>query len=154
MLELIQRVIIKYFPRANFITYVINCHHNYVAKETHGFGEVYITRKGAIRAGLNELGIIPGSMGAKSFIVRGLGNEKSLLSCSHGAGRRMSRGQAKRAFTVADLEGQTQGVECRKDEGVLDEIPGAYKDIDTVMANQSDLVEIVHTLKQVMCIKG
>jgi tRNA-splicing ligase RtcB len=154
MLELIHRVIIKYFPRANFITYVINCHHNYVAKETHGFGEVYITRKGAIRAGLNELGIIPGSMGAKSFIVRGLGNEKSLLSCSHGAGRRMSRGQAKRAFTVADLEGQTQGVECRKDEGVLDEIPGAYKDIDTVMANQSDLVEIVHTLKQVMCIKG
>lgn len=154
MLTLIDRVLRKHFPRVEWTQGVINCHHNYVAKEEHDFGEVYITRKGAIRAGFYELGIIPGSMGAKSFIVRGLGNKESLLSCSHGAGRRMSRGQAKRAFTISDLAQQTQGVECRKDEGVLDEIPGAYKDIDQVMANQSDLVEIVHTLKQVMCIKG
>ncbi|MDR3074064.1 MAG: RtcB family protein [Deltaproteobacteria bacterium] len=132
----------------------INCHHNYVAEETH-FGErMYITRKGAIRAGEGELGIIPGSMGAKSFIVRGLGNAASYCSCSHGAGRRMSRSAAKRRFSRHDLAEQTDGVECRKDSGVIDEIPGAYKDIDEVMANQSDLVEIVHTLKQVLCIKG
>ena len=132
----------------------INCHHNYVAREEH-FGErLFITRKGAIRAGVGELGIIPGSMGAKSFIVRGLGNEASYCSCSHGAGRRMSRSEAKRRFTRRDLVEQTEGVECRKDGGVLDEIPGAYKDIDAVMANQSDLVEIVHTLKQVLCVKG
>ena len=132
----------------------INCHHNYVAEETH-FGErMYITRKGAIRAGEGELGIIPGSMGAKSFIVRGLGNAASYCSCSHGAGRRMSRSAAKRRFNHHDLAAQTAGVECRKDGGVVDEIPGAYKDIDEVMANQSDLVEIVHTLKQVLCVKG
>lgn len=132
----------------------INCHHNYVAREEH-FGErLFITRKGAIRAGVGELGIIPGSMGAKSFIVRGLGNEASYCSCSHGAGRRMSRSEAKRRFTRRDLVEQTEGVECRKDGGVLDEIPGAYKDIDTVMANQSDLVEVAHTLKQVLCVKG
>jgi tRNA-splicing ligase RtcB len=132
----------------------INCHHNYVARETH-FGErMYITRKGAIRAGEGELGIIPGSMGAKSFIVRGLGNSASYCSCSHGAGRRMSRSAAKRRFNRHDLAEQTAGVECRKDGGVVDEIPGAYKDIDEVMANQSDLVEIVHTLKQVLCVKG
>ncbi|GHU42092.1 RNA-splicing ligase RtcB [Betaproteobacteria bacterium] len=132
----------------------INCHHNYVAEETH-FGErMYITRKGAIRAGEGELGIIPGSMGAKSFIVRGLGNAASYCSCSHGAGRRMSRSAAKRCFDRHDLAAQTAGVECRKDGGVVDEIPGAYKDIDEVMANQSDLVDIVHTLKQVLCVKG
>jgi tRNA-splicing ligase RtcB len=132
----------------------INCHHNYVARETH-FGErLYITRKGAIRAGEGELGIVPGSMGAKSFIVRGLGNHASYCSCSHGAGRRMSRSAAKRCFSRHDLAEQTAGIECRKDGGVLDEIPGAYKDIDEVMANQSDLVEIVHTLKQVLCVKG
>jgi tRNA-splicing ligase RtcB len=132
----------------------INCHHNYVARETH-FGEsLFITRKGAIRAGAGELGIIPGSMGARSFIVRGLGNAASYCSCSHGAGRRMSRSAAKRRFSRHDLAEQTRDVECRKDGGVLDEIPGAYKDIDAVMENQSDLVEIVHTLKQVLCVKG
>ena len=132
----------------------INCHHNYVQKETH-FGEnVFVTRKGAISAREGELGIIPGSMGTKSYIVRGLGNEQSFCSCSHGAGRRMSRTAARRMFSREDLEAQTLGVECRKDGGVLDEIPAAYKDIDEVMANQSDLVEIVHTLKQLVCVKG
>ncbi|GHU05205.1 RNA-splicing ligase RtcB [Betaproteobacteria bacterium] len=141
-------------PRFTTSDEAINCHHNYVAEETH-FGErMYITRKGAIRAGEGELGIIPGSMGAKSFIVRGLGNAASYCSCSHGAGRRMSRSAAKRHFSRHDLAAQTAGVECRKDGGVVDEIPGAYKDIDEVMANQSDLVEIVHTLKQVLCVKG
>lgn len=132
----------------------INCHHNYVEQEVH-FGEsVYVTRKGAISAYKDELGIIPGSMGAKSFIVRGLGNEESFCSCSHGAGRKMSRTKAAKTFTIEDLRGQTQGVECRIDKGVIDEIPGAYKDIDEVMANQKDLVEVVHTLKQVLCVKG
>ncbi len=132
----------------------VECHHNYVAEEEH-FGEpVYVTRKGAIRAGRGELGIIPGSMGARSYIVRGKGSKEALDSCAHGAGRRMSRSQAKAAYTVADLERQTAGVECRKDRGVIDEIPGAYKDIDTVIANSSDLVDVVHTLKQVVCVKG
>ncbi len=132
----------------------INCHHNYVAKEHHFDADVYVTRKGAIRAGEGELGIIPGSMGAKSFIVRGKGNPTSFCSCSHGAGRRMSRTQAKRQYNSRDLEDQTQSVECRKDRGVVDEIPAAYKDIDQVMENQSDLVEVVHTLKQIVCVKG
>jgi tRNA-splicing ligase RtcB len=132
----------------------INCHHNYVAREQHFGASMFITRKGAIRAGVGELGIIPGSMGAKSFIVRGLGNAASYFSCSHGAGRRISRSAAKRRFSRHDLAEQTAGIECRKDGGVLDEIPAAYKDIDTVMENQSDLVDIVHTLKQVLCVKG
>jgi tRNA-splicing ligase RtcB len=132
----------------------INCHHNYVAREEHFGEQVFVTRKGAISAREGELGIIPGSMGARSFIVRGLGNPESFHSCSHGAGRRMSRTEAKRRFNRRDLEQQTSGVECRKDGGVLDEIPGAYKDIDRVMANQTDLVEVVHTLKQVVCVKG
>lgn len=132
----------------------INCHHNYVQKETHFGAEVYVTRKGAISAQHGQLGIIPGSMGAKSFIVRGLGNEQSFCSCSHGAGRRMSRTEAKRRFNTHDLAQQTSGIECRKDKNVVDEIPGAYKDIDTVMQHQSDLVEVVHTLKQVLCVKG
>lgn len=132
----------------------INCHHNYIAQETH-FGEkMFITRKGAISAREGELGIIPGSMGAKSYIVRGMGNPLSYASCSHGAGRRMSRSAAKRRFNRFDLEEQTRGIECRKDGGVVDEIPGAYKDIDQVMENQKDLVEAVHTLRQVLCIKG
>ena len=132
----------------------INCHHNYVAREQH-FGEkLYITRKGAISAREGEMGIIPGSMGAKSYIVRGLGNAESLCSCSHGAGRRMSRSKARRRFSRFDLAEQTSGVECRKDGGVLDEIPAAYKDIDEVMEHQRDLVEIAHTLKQVLCVKG
>jgi len=132
----------------------INCHHNYVAVEEHYGERVFVTRKGAIRAGLDELGIIPGSMGARSYIVRGKGNAESFCSCAHGAGRRMSRMQAKKQFRIDDLELQTRGVECRKDKGVLDEIPGAYKDIDVVMSHQTDLVEVVHTLKQVMCVKG
>jgi len=132
----------------------ISCHHNYVARERHFGADVFVTRKGAIRAGEGEMGIIPGSMGARSFIVRGKGNPQSLCSCAHGAGRRMSRTEAKRRFTAADVERQTAGVECRKDAGVVDEIPGAYKDIDDVMAHQSDLVEVVHTLKQVLCVKG
>ena len=132
----------------------INCHHNYVERETHFGRNVWVTRKGAIRARKGELGIIPGSMGQRSYVVRGLGNAESYCSCSHGAGRRMSRGAAKKAFTIADLRAQTAGVECRKDQAVLDEIPGAYKNIDEVMQNQRDLVEVVHTLKQVMCVKG
>jgi len=132
----------------------INCHHNYVAIEQHFDAQVFVTRKGAIRAGEGELGIIPGSMGAKSFIVRGKGNAQSFYSCSHGAGRRMSRTKAKKEFSVEDMAAQTQGVECRKDKGVVDEIPGAYKDIDVVMENQHDLIEVVHTLKQIVCVKG
>lgn len=132
----------------------VQCHHNYASVEEHFGQQVWVTRKGAVSARRGELGIIPGSMGAKSFIVRGKGNTDSYCSCSHGAGRRLSRAAAKRTYTLADLKEQTAGVECRKDAGVLDEIPGAYKDIDTVMAAQVDLVEVVHTLKQVMCIKG
>ena len=132
----------------------INCHHNYVSREHHFGADVYVTRKGAISAREGELGIIPGSMGARSYIVRGRGNLQSFCSCAHGAGRRMSRSAAKREFTRADLEAQTHGIECRKDAGVIDEIPAAYKDIDSVMANQGDLVSIEHTLRQVLCIKG
>ena len=132
----------------------VNCHHNYVQAEVH-FGErVFVTRKGAVAAQAGELGIIPGSMGAKSYIVRGKGNPDSFCSCSHGAGRRMSRGEAKRRFTVEDQVLATEGVECRKDSGVIDEIPLAYKDIDAVMEAQKDLVEIVAVLKQVLCVKG
>ena len=132
----------------------ISCHHNYVAEETHDGREVLVTRKGAIRAGKGDMGIIPGSMGTGSYIVRGLGNEDAMCSASHGACRRMSRNQAKRTFTEAELAEQTAGVECRKDRGVLDEIPGAYKDIADVIARQTDLVEVVHHIKQVVCVKG
>jgi tRNA-splicing ligase RtcB len=132
----------------------INCHHNYVQKENH-FGEnVLVTRKGAVRAAKGVMGIIPGSMGAKSFIVRGRGNKESFDSCSHGAGRLMSRTEAKKTFSLADHVAATEGVACRKDEGVIDETPAAYKPIEAVMAAQADLVEIVHTLKQVVCVKG
>src|SRR5688572_24377819 len=133
---------------------IVNCHHNYVAVEEHFGDSVYVTRKGAINAEDGRYGIIPGSMGAKSFIIKGLGNPQSFNSCSHGAGRKMSRTQAKKHFTEEDLKRQTAGVECRKDRGVLDEIPGAYKDIDEVMRNQTDLVEVVAELKQVVCVKG
>lgn len=132
----------------------VNCHHNYVSREHHFGKDCFVTRKGAVRAQKGELGIIPGSMGARSFIVRGLGNADSFNSCSHGAGRIMSRTAAKKAFNIADQEAATRGVECRKDAGVIDEIPHAYKDIDKVMAAQDDLVEVVHTLKQVVCVKG
>lgn len=132
----------------------VNCHHNYAEREHHFGSNVIVTRKGAVRARVGDMGIIPGSMGTRSYIVRGLGNPESFCSCSHGAGRRMSRGKAKAHFTVEDLAAQTAGVECRKDDGVLDEIPGAYKDIDEVMVNQSDLVEVVTSLKQILCVKG
>jgi len=132
----------------------VNCHHNYVERERHYGEDVYVTRKGAVRARLGDLGIIPGSMGARSFIVRGLGNDESFHSCSHGAGRAMSRTAAKLKFSLEDHARATQGVECRKDRDVLDETPGAYKPIDLVMHAQRDLIEIVHTLKQVVCVKG
>ena len=132
----------------------VNCHHNYVQKETHFGADVFVTRKGAVSAKKGQFGIIPGSMGARSFIVRGLGNPESFDSCSHGAGRVMSRTKAKKLFTVDDQIKATEGVECRKDADVIDEIPLAYKDIDAVMAAQKDLVEIVYTLKQVVCVKG
>ena len=132
----------------------VNCHHNYVQKEHHFGEDVFVTRKGAVSAKRGEMGIIPGSMGARSFIVRGLGNPESFESCSHGAGRVMSRTKAKKLYSVADQIKATEGVECRKDEGVIDEIPMAYKDIDAVMAAQKDLVEVVHTLKQIVCVKG
>ena len=154
MLELVLDALHATLSPFEVTEHAVNCHHNYVARERHFGAEVYITRKGAIRAGLGELGIIPGSMGAKSYIVRGKGNEESFCSCAHGAGRRMSRSQAKKAFSADDLIRQTAGVECRKDAGVVDEIPAAYKDIDTVMANQDDLIEVVHTLRQVVCVKG
>ncbi|MSP80212.1 MAG: RtcB family protein [Rhodospirillales bacterium] len=132
----------------------VNCHHNYVAMEHHFGADVWVTRKGAVRARAGDLGIIPGSMGARSFIVRGKGNPEAFHSCSHGAGRAMSRTEAKRRFTLADHVAATVGVECRKDAEVIDETPAAYKSIDAVMAAQADLVEIVHTLKQVVCVKG
>lgn len=153
MMQLYLEALEPFFPTIHTLT-GIACHHNYVAEETHFGEEVLVTRKGAIRAGVGEMGIIPGSMGTRSFIVEGLGNPDSFSSASHGAGRRMSRGQAKRQFTIADLAEQTAGVECRKDEGVLDEIPGAYKDIDQVMANQKDLVKITAELHAVLCVKG
>jgi tRNA-splicing ligase RtcB len=153
ILEEVVRNLRLHFPHLTLAD-PINCHHNYLARETH-FGEkVIVTRKGAIRAGAGALGIIPGSMGTRSYIVEGLGNPESFESCSHGAGRRMSRTAAKRTFTNADLIAQTEGVECRKDSGVLDEIPGAYKNIEEVMRNQSDLVRTVAILKQFLCVKG
>lgn len=154
MLDLILEAIRPHLPPFHTEGEAINCHHNYVARETHLGEALFITRKGAISARDGELGIIPGSMGAKSYIVRGKGNSASFCSCSHGAGRRMSRSEAKRRFNRHDLAQQTEGVECRKDKGVLDEIPGAYKDIDRVMELQTDLVEVLHTLKQVVCVKG
>jgi len=154
MLELVLDALRDHLPPFELVESAVNCHHNYVARETHFGAEVYVTRKGAIRAGAGELGIIPGSMGAKSFIVRGKGNAESFDSCAHGAGRRMSRTEAKKQFTSEDLSAQTEGVECRKDKGVIDEIPAAYKVIDDVMANQTDLVDVVAVLKQVVCVKG
>jgi tRNA-splicing ligase RtcB len=154
MMQFIVEALRKKLPKFGITKEAINCHHNYVTQELH-FGEkVFVTRKGAIRAGVDELGIIPGSMGVKSFIVRGKGNPQSFCSCSHGAGRKMSRTEAKRKFSTDDVSRQTEGVECRKDEGIIDEIPAAYKDIDKVMEQQSDLIEVVHTLKQIVCVKG
>jgi tRNA-splicing ligase RtcB len=153
MFDLYRQVMRRHFPEVQFDEPVL-CHHNYVAEETHHGEELLVTRKGAISARAGELGVIPGSMGTRSYIVRGLGNPESLHSASHGAGRKMSRGEAKRQFSVKDLAEQTRGVECRKDGGVLDEIPGAYKPIEQVMEYQRDLVEVVAELKQVLCVKG
>ena len=154
MMGLVLEALRRHLPAFEVTGEAVNCHHNYVERERHYGKEVWLTRKGAIRARAGDLGIIPGSMGARSYIVRGRGAAESFQSCAHGAGRRMSRTQAEKRFSTADLEEQTAGVICRKDKGVLDEIPGAYKDIDEVMASQSDLVEVVHTLKQVVCVKG
>jgi tRNA-splicing ligase RtcB len=154
MMDLAIESMRRHLPSFEVTAEAVNCHHNYVERETHYGEQVWLTRKGAIRAREGELGIIPGSMGARSYIVRGKGSAESFDSCAHGAGRKMSRNAAQKCFTVENLAEQTSGVICRKDKGVLDEIPGAYKDIDEVMANQSDLVEVVHTLKQVVCVKG
>jgi tRNA-splicing ligase RtcB len=154
MMALVIGALRRHLPPFEVTGEAVNCHHNYVEREHHYGAEVWVTRKGAIRARAGDLGIIPGSMGTRSYIVRGKGGAEAFHSCAHGAGRRMSRNQAAQSFSVVDLERQTAGVVCRKDKGVLDEIPGAYKDIDEVMANQSDLVEVVHTLKQVICVKG
>jgi tRNA-splicing ligase RtcB len=153
MLTLLMKDLKYTFPQVEFED-GIYCHHNYVSEETHYGEDVIVTRKGAISAQAGQMGIIPGSMGTRSYIVRGLGNPESFNSASHGAGRRMSRSKAKKQFTQADLEAQTAGVECRKDAGVIDEIPGAYKDIDQVIGYQKDLVEVVAELKQVLCVKG
>jgi tRNA-splicing ligase RtcB (3'-phosphate/5'-hydroxy nucleic acid ligase) len=154
MLELVLAALQRHLTPFTVTTEAVNCHHNYVTQEHHYGENVWVTRKGAIRARAGDLGIVPGSMGARSFIVRGLGNPESFCSSAHGAGRKMSRTAAEKQFTVADMVAQTQGVICRKDKDVIDEIPGAYKDIDQVMANQADLTEILHTLKQVVCVKG
>ena len=154
MLNRVVDVLRSVFPDMELRENAINCHHNYITKENHMGKNLWVTRKGAVRARDGDLGIIPGSMGAKSFIVKGKGNVQSLHSCSHGAGRKMSRNAAKKKYTKDDLIRQTKGIECRKDKDVIDEIPGAYKDIDKVMAAQKDLVEVQYTLKQVMCVKG
>jgi tRNA-splicing ligase RtcB len=154
MMDLVLAALARHLPSFEVTSEVVNCHHNYVERERHFGRQVWVTRKGAIRARDGDPGIIPGSMGARSYIVRGKGAEESFKSCAHGAGRRMSRSAAMKAFTPQDVAAQTAGVLCRKDKGVIDEIPAAYKDIDEVMANQSDLVEVLHTLKQVICVKG
>ena len=154
MMDLVLDAMHRHLPSFEVTDEAVNCHHNYVEPEEHYGERVWLTRKGAIRAREGELGIIPGSMGARSYIVRGKGSRESFHSCAHGAGRLMSRGAAQKKFSLEDLRTQTQGVICRKDKGVIDEIPGAYKNIDEVMANQSDLVDVVHTLKQVVCVKG
>ena len=141
-------------PKFQLKKLAVNCHHNYVQKETHGGEELLVTRKGAVSARAGELGIIPGSMGTRSYIVRGKGNADSFHSCSHGAGRVMSRTRARAEITLAQHREATAHVECRKDAAVVDESPAAYKSIDAVMAAQSDLVDVVHTLRQVICIKG
>jgi tRNA-splicing ligase RtcB len=154
MMDQVLGVLRAWFPDLATTQEAVNCHHNYVTTEHHFGKKVYVTRKGAVRAGDGDLGIIPGSMGARSFIVRGKGNADSFCTCSHGAGRAMSRNEAKRRFSLADHIEATAGVECRKDADVIDETPMAYKDIDAVMAAQADLVDIVHTLRQVVCVKG
>ena len=154
MMENALNALRKFFPDMVTTEEAVNCHHNYVAQENHYGANVWVTRKGAVRARSGDLGIIPGSMGAKSFIVRGKGNPEAFHSCSHGAGRAMSRGEAMKKITLEDHVKATEGVECRKDAGVLDESPAAYKSIENVMSSQADLVDIVYVLKQVLCVKG
>jgi tRNA-splicing ligase RtcB (3'-phosphate/5'-hydroxy nucleic acid ligase) len=154
MMDSVLNVLRAFWPDLETTQEAVNCHHNYVSKEHHFGKDVFLTRKGAVSAKNGELGIIPGSMGAKSFIVRGKGNPESFCTCSHGAGRAMSRTEAKRRFTVEDHVRATEGVECRKDAEVIDETPMAYKDIDAVIAAQAELIEVVHTLRQVVCVKG
>jgi len=154
MMSAVVKALKKHLKRLEVDEFVVNCHHNYVEREHHFGSNVWVTRKGAVRARDGEFGIIPGSMGTRSYIVRGKGNPDSFHSCSHGAGRAMSRGEAKRRFTLKDHRAATHGVECRKDKGVIDETPGAYKPIEAVIAAQSDLVEVVHELKQALCVKG
>lgn len=155
MVDLIVRTLQRFFSGEVVVREsAVNCHHNYASLEEHFGSTVWVTRKGAVSARSGQLGIIPGSMGTKSFIVRGKGNPAAYDSCSHGAGRRMSRSEARRRFTRADLAEQTAGVECRKDAGVIDELPSAYKDVDAVLSAQRDLVDVVHSLKQVLCVKG
>jgi tRNA-splicing ligase RtcB len=154
MMELVIGAMERHLPKFQLTETHVNCHHNFTQMESHYGRNIWITRKGAVEARAGQLGIIPGSMGTRSYIVQGRGNESSYCSCSHGAGRVMSRTQAKRQFTLDDLEAQTAGVECRKDAGVLDEIPGAYKSIDAVMKAQRDLVDVIATLKAVLCVKG
>lgn len=154
MMQTVLRAMQHRLPEFSVVGTAINAHHNYVALESHFGRNVYVTRKGAVRAREGDMAAIPGSMGTRSYIVRGKGNPDSYHSCAHGAGRRMSRTEAKRRFTLDDLIAQTQGVECARNASVIDEIPSAYKDVDVVMANQSDLVEVVATLKQILCVKG
>ncbi len=154
MMNAVMLTLRKHLPAFTVTQEAINCHHNYVEKESHFGKNVWVTRKGAIRARENDLGIIPGSMGDKSFIVRGKGEAESFCSCSHGAGRRLSRTAAAKTYSVSDLVSATEGIECRKDKGVIDEIPMAYKPIEMVMDNQTDLVEVIHTLRQIVNVKG
>lgn len=154
MMGVVNAVLAKHLPPFSFVGKAVNCHHNYAELENHYGQNVYVTRKGAIRAREDDLGIIPGSMGSRSYIVRGKGNPESFCSCSHGAGRKLSRAKAKSQFTVEDLRKQTEGILCRKDIGVLDEIPGAYKNIETAMAHQTDLVDVLYELRQIINIKG
>lgn len=154
MMDAILRTLRKHLPKFKIGDMAVNCHHNYATVEHHFGADVWVTRKGAVRAREGDLGIIPGSMGTGSFIVRGKGNAESLCSCSHGAGRTMSRGEAKKRITLADHRLATEGIECRKDKDVLDESPAAYKDISAVIAAQSDLIEVVHHLRQVLNVKG
>jgi len=154
MMQAVLGVMHKHFGNFGLGKLAVNCHHNYISRENHFGANILVTRKGAIRAREGDLGIIPGSMGAKSFIVRGNGNKESFCSCSHGAGRKLGRKEAQRMFTAADLAEQTRGIECPKDDARVDEIPAAYKSIDKVMENQSDLVTVLHTLRQVVNVKG
>ncbi len=154
MMQLVLEGLRRHLPPFTITRNAVNCHHNYVTREQHFGDQVWVTRKGAIRAGRGELGIVPGSMGTRSYIVRGLGNPDSFESSAHGAGRRMSRTQARKRYTADDLRKQTEGVISRKDKGVVDEIPAAYKDIDEVMENQKDLTEVVHVLRQIVNVKG